>query len=136
MLKKLLTLYFIMVSSVSFADNDTVMRLEGDFKLGPAIILIVILTVFIMVGLLNRVKQTSDYWAAGRKISSVGAGMAIASNWMSAASFLGMAAIMYGFGYHGLSYVVGWTGGYVLLLILMASQIRRYGKYNCCRFYW
>ena len=56
--------------------------------------------------------------------------MAIASNWMSAASFLGMAAIMYGSGYHGLAYVVGWTGGYVLLLVLMASQIRRFGKYT------
>jgi len=60
--------------------------------------------------------------------------MAIASNWMSAASFLGMAAIMYGSGYHGLAYVVGWTGGYVLLLILMASQIRRYGKYTAADF--
>ena len=56
--------------------------------------------------------------------------MAIASNWMSAASFLGMAALMYGFGYHGLAFVVGWTGGYVLLLILMAGQIRKYGKYT------
>ena len=60
--------------------------------------------------------------------------MAIASNWMSAASFLGMAAIMYNSGYHGLAYVVGWTGGYVLLLILMASQIRRYGKYTAADF--
>ena len=60
--------------------------------------------------------------------------MAIASNWMSAASFLGMAAIMYGSGYHGLSYVVGWTGGYCLLLLLMASQIRRFGKYTATDF--
>lgn len=87
-----------------------------------------------MVGILNRAKDTSDYWAAGRKISPAGSGMAIASNWMSAASFLGMAAIMYGSGYHGLSYVVGWTGGYVLLLILMAGQIRRYGKYTAADF--
>ena len=56
------------------------------------------------------------YSGGGNVIS----GMAIASNWMSAASFLGMAALMYGTGYHGLAYVVGWTGGYVLLLILMA----------------
>ena len=56
--------------------------------------------------------------------------MAIASNWMSAASVLGMAGMMYGFGYNGLAYVVGWTGGYVLLLILMAAQIRKYGKYT------
>jgi cation/acetate symporter len=60
--------------------------------------------------------------------------MAIASNWMSAASFLGMAALMYGSGYHGLAYVVGWTGGYVLLLILMAGQIRNYGKYTAADF--
>jgi cation/acetate symporter len=53
---------------------------------------------------------------------------------MSAASFLGMAALMYGAGYHGLSYVVGWTGGYVLLLILMAGQIRKYGKYTAADF--
>ncbi|GJQ64621.1 MAG: cation acetate symporter [Melioribacteraceae bacterium] len=109
-------------------------KLEGEFKTGPAIILIVLLVVFIMVGIFNRAKDTSTYWAAGRKISPVGAGMAIASNWMSAASFLGMAAIMYGAGYHGLSYVVGWTGGYVLLLILMAGQIRRYGKYTAADF--
>ncbi len=109
-------------------------QLEGSFKLIPGIILIVILVTFVMVGILNRAKDTSSYWAAGRKISPVGSGMAIASNWMSAASFLGMAAIMYGAGYHGLSYVVGWTGGYVLLLVLMASQVRRYGKYTAADF--
>lgn len=124
---------FVMAISGSlFAQSAT--DLEGDFKLGPAIILIILLATFILVGIFNRAKDTSTYWAAGRKISPVGAGMAIASNWMSAASFLGMAAIMYGSGYHGLSYVVGWTGGYVLLLILMAGQIRRYGKYTAADF--
>jgi len=120
------------ISGSLFAQSAT--DLEGDFKLGPAIILIILLATFILVGIFNRAKDTSTYWAAGRKISPVGAGMAIASNWMSAASFLGMAAIMYGSGYHGLSYVVGWTGGYVLLLILMAGQIRRYGKYTAADF--
>ena len=108
--------------------------LEGEFKLIPAIILIVILTTFVLVGIFNKASGTKDYWAAGRNISPVGSGMAIASNWMSAASFLGMAAIMYGSGYHGLAYVVGWTGGYVLLLLLMAGQIRRYGKYTAADF--
>jgi cation/acetate symporter len=117
-------------ASSLYAATSTAIELEGSFKLGPAIILIFILGLFITVGLLNRAKDTQDYWAAGRKISRVGSGMAIASNWMSAASFLGMAAIMYGSGYHGLSYVVGWTGGYVLLLVLMAAQIRRFGKYT------
>ncbi|WP_051261300.1 VC_2705 family sodium/solute symporter [Desulfovibrio inopinatus] len=106
------------------------LQLEGGFKLGPAILMIIIICLFIAVGLMNRASDTSDYYAAGRSISRVGSGMAIASNWMSAASFLGMAAIMYGSGYDGLAYVVGWTGGYVLLLVLMASQIRRFGKYT------
>lgn len=109
-------------------------QLEGGFKVGPAIILITILCVFVMVGILFRAKDTTDFYAAGRSISRTGSGMAIASNWMSAASFLGMAALMYGSGYHGLAYVVGWTGGYVLLLILMAGQIRKYGKYTAADF--
>jgi cation/acetate symporter len=123
---------FLLASNTLMAQSAT--SLEGEFKIGPAIILIILLITFIMVGIFNRAKDTSDYWAAGRKISPIGAGMAIASNWMSAASFLGMAAVMYGAGYHGLSYVVGWTGGYVLLLILMAGQIRRYGKYTAADF--
>ena len=109
-------------------------QLEGSFKVGPAIILISILVLFVLVGILFRAKDTTDFYAAGRGISKVGSGMAIASNWMSAASFLGMAALMYGSGYHGLAYVVGWTGGYVLLLILMAGQIRKYGKYTAADF--
>ncbi len=122
----------LILTGNSFADTAT--KLEGEFKIGPAIILILLLITFVLVGIFNRAKDTKTYWAAGRKISPVGAGMAIASNWMSAASFLGMAAMMYGAGYHGLSYVVGWTGGYVLLLILMAGQIRRYGKYTAADF--
>ncbi len=109
-------------------------QLEGSFKVGPAIILITILVLFILIGIFFRAKDTTDFYAAGRSISKVGSGMAIASNWMSAASFLGMAALMYGSGYHGLAYVVGWTGGYVLLLILMAGQIRKYGKYTAADF--
>jgi len=127
----IISMNLLLMTNSMFAQSA---ELEGEFKLGPAVILIILLLTFIMVGLFNRAKDTSDYWAAGRKISPAGAGMAIASNWMSAASFLGMAAVMYGVGYHGLAYVVGWTGGYVLLLILMAGQIRRYGKYTAADF--
>ncbi|MEX0321864.1 MAG: VC_2705 family sodium/solute symporter [Puniceicoccaceae bacterium] len=123
-----------LIANTALAQEATATQLEGSFKLIPGIILIIILITFVMVGVFNRAKDTQSYWAAGRKISPVGSGMAIASNWMSAASFLGMAAIMYGAGYHGLSYVVGWTGGYVLLMVLMASQVRRYGKYTAADF--
>jgi len=105
-------------------------QLEEGFKLAPAIIMISIIVLFLAIGFFNQAEDTGDFYAAGRSISRVGSGMAIASNWMSAASFLGMAAIMYGTGYHGMSYVIGWTGGYVLLLVLMAAQIRRFGQYT------
>lgn len=134
MMKKIiLPILLLAMPALTFAATKS-QSLEGSFKVGPAIILITILTLFVLVGILFRAKDTNDYYAAGRGISRVGSGMAIASNWMSAASFLGMAALMYGYGYHGLAYVVGWTGGYVLLLILMAGQIRKYGKYTAADF--
>ncbi len=128
------TIFLVLINFDAFAQTARATELEGNFKMGPAILLILLLATFILVGIFHRAKDTSAYWAANRKISPVGAGMAIASNWMSAASFLGMAAMMYGTGYHGLSYVVGWTGGYVLLLVLMAGQIRRFGKYTAADF--
>ncbi len=127
------SLLLLTIPFTSFAATGAT-QLEGSFKVGPAVILITILVLFVLVGILFRAKDTTDFYAAGRGISKVGSGMAIASNWMSAASFLGMAALMYGSGYHGLAYVVGWTGGYVLLLILMAGQIRKYGKYTAADF--
>ncbi len=131
-MRKLLLIISILSPSLLLASTSS--ELEGGFKIGPAIILISILAIFIFVGFLFKAKDTSDFYSAGRKISTIGSGMAIASNWMSAASFLGMAALMYGSGYHGLAYVIGWTGGYVLLLILMAGQIRKYGKYTAADF--
>ncbi len=122
----------LLVAIPAFAASGT--TLEGSFKTMPAIILASCILLFLVVGFMNKAEGTADFYAAGRSISRVGSGMAIASNWMSAASFLGMAAIMYGSGYHGLSYVVGWTGGYCLLLLLMASQIRRFGKYTATDF--
>ena len=134
MKKVMLPIILLTLSSPVLQAATAATQLEGGFKVGPAIILITILVLFVMVGLVFRAKDTTDFYAAGRGISKVGSGMAIASNWMSAASFLGMAALMYGSGYHGLAYVVGWTGGYVLLLILMAGQIRKYGKYTAADF--
>lgn len=128
-MKKLL-IFIIIASLPAISSAASLTQLEGSFKVGPAIILIAMLATFILVGLLSRAKDTTDYYAAGRKISNISSGMAIGSNWMSAASFLGMAGMMYVSGYNGLAYVVGWTGGYVLLLVLMAGQIRKYGKFT------
>lgn len=129
-MKRTYLILFLLFIAITSLNAESLTQLEGSFKTIPAIILIAVLITFVLVGVFFRAKDPADYYAAGRKISRVGSGMAIASNWMSAASVLGMAGMMYGFGYNGLAYVVGWTGGYVLLLILMAAQIRKYGKYT------
>jgi cation/acetate symporter len=103
---------------------------DSGANLWPIIIVAGVLTSFIVVGLINKSREGSDYLFAGRYIGRIGGGAAIASNWMSAASFLGMAGLIYLKGYFALAYVIGWTGGYVLLLVLMAGQIRRFGKYT------
>ena len=85
---------------------------------------------FILSGMRTRSRQATEYGFAGGYTGRMGIGAAIASNWMSAASFLGLAGMFYLKGYFAMAYVVGWTGGYVLLLVLMATQIRRFGKYT------
>ena len=99
-------------------------------KLLPLAIVAGLFALFIISGLRTGKRQASEYGFAGGYTGRVGIGAAIASNWMSAASFLGLAGMFYLKGYFAMAYVVGWTGGYVLLLVLMATQIRRFGKYT------
>jgi cation/acetate symporter len=100
----------------------------------PLIVVVAVLSSFMLVGILTKTREGSEYTFGGRYIGRIGGGAAIASNWMSAASFLGMAGLLYLNGYQALAYVIGWTGGYVLLLVLMAGQIRRFGKYTAPEF--
>jgi len=99
-------------------------------KLLPIAMVFGMFALFILSGLRTRSRQAFEYGFAGGYTGRVGIGAAIASNWMSAASFLGLAGMFYLKGYFAMAYVVGWTGGYVMLLVLMATQIRRFGKYT------
>jgi len=108
--------------------------LAEHLKLAPALLLFAVLALFIIVGLASRTAKGEYYLVSGRSVGRVGIGAAIASNWMSAASILGIAGIFYLQGYFAFAYVIGWTGGYVLLLILMGAQIRRFGKYTAPEF--
>ena len=100
---------------------------------GQAIgILFVIFTVFVYAGIgwLSRTMQVDAYYVAGRQVPAVFNGMATAADWMSGASFVAMAGGIY-FGGHGyLAFVVGWTGGYVLVASLMAPYLRKFGCYT------
>ncbi|GAA0679581.1 VC_2705 family sodium/solute symporter [Natronoarchaeum mannanilyticum] len=104
--------------------------LDVSFKLLPAIIVLGMLLLFLAIGFVFRVADTENMWVAGRSIGNVENGMAIGANWMSAASYLGMASLIALSGFYGLAFVVGWTTGYFILLIFMAAQLRRFGKYT------
>jgi len=103
---------------------------ESAVQLVPLAIVAGMFALFIASGLRTSSRQASEYGVAGGYTGRIGIGAAIASNWMSAASFLGLAGMFYLNGYYAMAFVVGWTGGYVLLLVLMATQIRRFGKYT------
>ncbi|WP_254536269.1 VC_2705 family sodium/solute symporter [Halomarina litorea] len=104
--------------------------LNASFKLVPSIMVTAMLALFLAIGYVFRVADTEGLWVAGRSIGNLENGMAIGANWMSAASYLGMAALIALSGYYGLAFVVGWSTGYFILLIFLAAQMRRFGKYT------
>ncbi|TFD92829.1 sodium:solute symporter family protein [Jeotgalibacillus sp. R-1-5s-1] len=89
---------------------------------------------YIGIAIYNQAKATSDFYVAGRGVPPIYNGMAIGADWMSAASFIGMAGTVMIMGYDGLGYIMGWTGGYLLLTFLMAPQLRKYGRYTVPEF--
>jgi cation/acetate symporter len=86
--------------------------------------------VYALIGYISRTMQVSEYYVAGRKVPSFYNGMATAADWMSAASFIGMAGTLYALGYDGLAFILGWTGGYVLVAVLIAPFLRKFGAYT------
>jgi cation/acetate symporter len=88
------------------------------------------IAVYAGIGILSRTMQVSEYYVAGRKVPAFYNGMATAADWMSAASFIGMAGTLYAQGYNGLAFVLGWTGGYVLVAVLIAPYLRKFGAYT------
>jgi cation/acetate symporter len=74
--------------------------------------------------------QVSEYYVAGRRVPAIYNGMATGADWMSGASFVGMAGTLYMLGYDGLAFVLGWTGGYVLVAVLVAPFLRKFGAYT------
>ncbi|MDG5472764.1 cation acetate symporter [Jeotgalibacillus sp. ET6] len=89
---------------------------------------------YIGIAIYNQAKATSDFYVAGRGVPPIYNGMAIGADWMSAASFIGMAGTVMVMGYDGLGYIMGWTGGYLLLTFLLAPQLRKYGRYTVPEF--
>jgi len=89
---------------------------------------------YIGIAFWSRAKTTGDFYIAGRGVSPLANGMATAADWMSAASFLSIAGLIAFLGYDGSVYLMGWTGGYVLLALLLAPYLRKFGKFTVPEF--
>ncbi|MCX7782544.1 MAG: cation acetate symporter [Meiothermus sp.] len=94
--------------------------------------IIVLLTfgLYVGIGIWARVRETEGFYVAGRGVPPIANGMATAADWMSAASFISMAGLISTLGYDGTIYLMGWTGGYVLLALLLAPYLRKFGKFT------
>jgi cation/acetate symporter len=86
--------------------------------------------VYAIIGILSRTTEAVEYYVAGRRVPAVYNGLATGADWMSAASFIGMAGTIYLSGYDGLAYVLGWTGGYCLVALLLAPYLRKFGQFT------
>ena len=82
------------------------------------------------IGVMSRTTDVAEYYVAGRRVPAFFNGMATGADWMSAASFIGLAGSLYLLGYDGLAFVLGWTGGYCLVALLIAPYLRKFGQFT------
>jgi cation/acetate symporter len=82
------------------------------------------------IGIMSRTNDAAEYYVAGRRVPAIYNGMATGADWMSAASFIGMAGTLYLSGYGGLAFIMGWTGGYCLVALFLAPYLRKFGQFT------
>ena len=92
--------------------------------------LIFTISMYAVIGIMSRTSDVSEFYVAGRRVPAFFNGMATGADWMSAASFIGLAGTLYLSGYQGLAFVLGWTGGFVLVALLLAPYLRRFGEFT------
>jgi cation/acetate symporter len=94
------------------------------------IFLLATVALYAGIGIMSRTSDASEYYVAGRRVPAIYNGMATGADWMSAASFIGMAGTLYLSGYGGLAFIMGWTGGYCLVALLLAPYLRKFGQFT------
>jgi cation/acetate symporter len=94
------------------------------------IFLIATVGLYAGIGIMSRTTDAAEYYVAGRRVPAVYNGMATGADWMSAASFIGMAGTLYLTGYGGLAFILGWTGGYCLVALFLAPYLRKFGQFT------
>ncbi|SNR40866.1 cation/acetate symporter [Haloechinothrix alba] len=105
-----------------------------DIQLWTTVFIVLTFGLYIGIAWRSRVKETSGFYVAGHGIPAVANGAAVAADWMSAASFISMAGLVAFLGSDGSVYLMGWTGGFVLLALLLAPYLRKWGKYTVPEF--
>ncbi len=88
------------------------------------------IVLYAAIGVICRTNDPAEYYAAGRRVPALFNGMATGADWMSAASFIGLAGGLYHQGYSGLAYIMGWTGGFVLVSLMLAPYLRKFGQFT------
>ncbi len=94
------------------------------------IFLIATIGLYASIGIMSRTNDANEYFVAGRRVPAVYNGMATGADWMSAASFIGLAGTLYLTGYSGLAFIMGWTGGYCLVALFLAPYLRKFGQFT------
>jgi cation/acetate symporter len=94
------------------------------------IFLLATLLLYAGIGIMSRTTDAVEYYVAGRRVPAVYNGMATGADWMSAASFISLAGTLYLSGYSGLAFIMGWTGGYCLVALLLAPYLRKFGQFT------
>ena len=92
--------------------------------------LLATIALYASIGIMSRTTEASEYYVAGRRVPALYNGMATGADWMSAASFIGLAGTLYLTGYNGLAFIMGWTGGYCLVALVLAPYLRKFGQFT------
>ena len=122
-------LFFVVLISLAILEKEGMPRAWIGY-----LFMFVTIVIYAGIGVLCRTADISEYYVAGRRVPAVFNGMATAADWMSAASFLSLAGGLYLQGFDGLAYIVGWTGGFCLVAMLIAPYIRKFGQYTIADF--
>jgi len=92
--------------------------------------MLVTITLYATIGVISRTSNVTEYYVAGRRVPAMFNGMATAADWISAASFISLAGGLYLNGFDGLAFIMGWTGGYCLVALLIAPYLRKFSQYT------
>ncbi|CAN7587979.1 cation acetate symporter [Pseudoduganella sp. LjRoot289] len=130
---KRLSRYYLLFSAgfAGFLVSLAVLENEGMPRVWIGyLFMLATITLYAAIGLVSRTSNVSEYYVAGRRVPAMFNGMATAADWISAASFISLAGTLYLHGFDGLAYIMGWTGGYCLVALLIAPYLRKFSQYT------